>query len=287
MPAAKLTGTRLSAVICLGLALVTAALYWPMLRHDFIGYYDDASYITDNPHVSAGLTGSGIAWAFRSGYAANWHPLTWLSHMLDCQLYGLNSGWHHLTSLLFHIANTLLLFWVLRRMTGKLWASSFVAALFALHPLHVESVAWVAERKDVLSTFFWMLTLWAYLRYVEQPGFTRYLLAILFFVLGLLSKPMLVTLPFVLLLLDYWPLGRFSLGQGGVHSANAKPSPGGNQGSFPLHLVLEKIPFFALAAVSSVITFVAQQSAEAVQNLELFSVGERIGNALVSYIVYI
>jgi tetratricopeptide (TPR) repeat protein len=253
----------------------TLFVFWPLGNHEFINLDDDV-YVYANPQVKAGLSRNGVIWAFRSLEAGNWHPLTWLSHMLDCELYGLHSGWHHVTSLLFHIANTLLLFWVLRRMTGRLWQSSFVAALFALHPLHVESVAWVAERKDVLSTFFWMLTLWAYLRYVEQPGLTRYLLAILFFVLGLLSKPMLVTLPFVLLLLDYWPLGRFPLGQ---------PSSGGN--SSTRRLVLEKIPFFSFAAVSSLVTLVAQQGAGAVQNLEYFPLEARIGNALVSYIVYI
>jgi tetratricopeptide (TPR) repeat protein len=266
--------------------VATLFLFWPVQNSEFINLDDDI-YVYDNPQVKAGLSLNGVIWAFTTMHMGNWHPLTWLSHMLDCELYGLNPGPHHVTSLLFHIANTLLLFWVLRRMTGRLWPSSFVAALFALHPLHVESVAWVAERKDVLSTFFWMLTLWAYLHYVEEPGFTRYLLAILFFALGLLSKPMLVTLPFVLLLLDYWPLGRFSFGQGGVYSSNPNPSPSRHQGSFPLHLVLEKVPFFSLAAVSSVITFVAQRSAEAVQNLEWFSLEARIGNALVSYIVYI
>jgi tetratricopeptide (TPR) repeat protein len=268
------------------LIVATLFLFWPVRNCEFINLDDDI-YVYDNPQVRAGLTLKGVIWAFTTMHMGNWHPLTWLSHMLDCELYGLNPGAHHLTSLLFHIANTLLLFWVLKRMTGRLWPSSFVAALFALHPLHVESVAWVAERKDVLSTFFWMLTLWAYIRYVEQLGFNRYLLAILFFVLGLLSKPMLVTLPFVLLLLDYWPLGRFSFGRGGVQSPNPKPSPAPGQGSFPLHLVLEKVPFFFLAAVSGVITFVAQQSAEAVQNLELFSLEERIGNALASYLGYI
>src|SRR5208282_3684936 len=154
----NLTGIRLSAVICLGLVLVTAVLYWPMLHHDFIGFYDDAPYITENSHVNAGLTVPGITWAFRSGYAANWHPLTWISHMLDCQLYGLNPWGHHLTNLLFHIANTLLLFLWLSRLTGAVWRSALVAALFAWHPVHVESVAWACERKDVLSTFFWMLS---------------------------------------------------------------------------------------------------------------------------------
>src|SRR5208283_5662499 len=184
-------------------------------------------YITNNAHVKAGLTWTGVIWAFRTGAAANWHPLTWLSHMLDCQLYGLYPGGHHSTNLLFHVANTLLLFLWLRQLTGALWRSALVAALFAWHPLHVESVAWAAERKDVLSAFFWMLTLMAYTRYVisdkwrvtrtdsTTPPVTRhpslcYWLALFFFACGLMSKPMVVTLPFVLLLLDFWPLSRCS-----------------------------------------------------------------------------
>ncbi len=166
------------------------------------------TYVTDNRHVQDGLTVEGILWAFTTGHAGYWHPLTWISHMVDVQLFGLQPGWHHLTNLLFHLASTLLLFLVLHRMTKALWQSAFVAALFALHPLHVESVAWVAERKDVLSTFFWMLTMGMYVSYVARPGLTRYLTLLLCFALGLMAKPMLVTLPFVLLLLDYWPLQR-------------------------------------------------------------------------------
>jgi len=171
MLTAKLTKNQLTALICLALALVTTALYWPITHHDFVNF-DDDDYITNNSHVQAGLTWAGVIWAFQTGAAANWHPLTWLSHMLDCQLYGLNPGGHHSTNLLFHAANTLLLFLWLRQITGALWRSAFVAALFAWHPLHVESVAWAAERKDVLSAFFWMLTLMAYTRYVtsDQPS---------------------------------------------------------------------------------------------------------------------
>src|ERR1039457_3725749 len=222
---AKLTKNQLSALICLALALVTTALYWPVTHHNFINF-DDDDYITNNSHVQAGLTWAGVIWAFQSGSAANWHPLTWLSHMLDCQLYGLNPGGHHSTNLLFHVANILLLFLLLRQLTGALWRSAFVAALFAWHPLHVESVAWAAERKDVLSAFFWMLALMAYTRYVTSDKWrvTRaapasspvprhpslhYFLALFFFACGLMSKPMVVTLPFVLLLLDFWPLNRF------------------------------------------------------------------------------
>src|ERR1019366_7619754 len=230
MLATKLTKNQLSALICLALALVTTALYWPITHHNFVNF-DDDDYITNNSHVQAGLTWVGVIWAFQSGAAANWHPLTWLSHMLDCQLYGLNPGGHHSTNLLFHVANTLLLFLLLKQLTGALWRSAFVAALFAWHPLHVESVAWAAERKDVLSAFFWMLALMAYTRYAQKQSRVEgrgsrensavpaldsglwtldYGLALLFFACGLMSKPMVVTLPFVLLLLDFWPLNRFS-----------------------------------------------------------------------------
>jgi hypothetical protein len=203
-------GRTLGFLMSLLLILSILIAYWQVRNNEFIGL-DDGMYVTENPHVKGGLTLQGVFWAFTTTRAGNWHPLTWLSHMLDVELGGLNPGGHHMTSLLFHIANTVLLFWILLRMTRAPWSSSFVAALFALHPLHVESVAWVAERKDVLSTFFWMLTLWAYIRYVERQTLKRYVLVVLCFILGLLSKPMLVTLPFVLLLLDYWPLGRLTL----------------------------------------------------------------------------
>jgi len=270
--------------LCISLVLVVTILciFWQLRNHEFINL-DDDEYVANNARVDSGLTASGAAWAFVTMHAANWHPLTWLSHMMDCELYGLNPGGHHLTSLLFHIANTLLLFWVLKRMTGALWRSGFVAALFALHPLHVESIAWIAERKDVLSTFFWLLTMGAYFRYVTSPGFHRYLLVLLWFVMGLLSKPMVVTLPFVLLLLDYWPLGRFRI------TPQPPPGEGGGgagRGSV-LQLILEKIPLFALSAAGSVLTLLAQQRGEAVQSLELFPLGIRMGNALVSYAKYI
>jgi len=268
------------------LIVTTLLIFWPLGNHEFINL-DDNIYVYDNPQVKAGLTLKGVIWAFTSLKASNWHPLTWLSHMLDCELYGLNPGAHHVTSLLFHIANTLLLFWVLKRMTGRLWVSCFVAALFALHPLHVESVAWVAERKDVLSTFFWMLTLWAYLRYVERPGFNRYLLAILFFALGLLSKPMLVTLPFVFLLLDYWPLGRFSFRQDAVDSSNPERSSDDNQRAVPLRLIMEKVPFFVLSGISSILTFLVQRSGGAVGSLQRLPMETRLANAIVSYAHYI
>jgi tetratricopeptide (TPR) repeat protein len=270
------------------LIVLILAAFEQIRNHAFINL-DDNKYITENRLVQSGLTLGGLTWAFTATHAANWHPLTWLSHMLDCQLYGLNPSGHHLTNLIFHIASTLLLFLVLRRMTGTLWKSCFVAALFALHPLHVESVAWVAERKDVLSAFFWMLTMWAYIRYVERPKLQRYLLALLFFALGLMSKPMLVTLPFVLLLLDYWPLGRFQLIPSSMNPKSLRSKPKNNSGqiSMVLRLIREKAPFFLLSALSSILTIFAQQKGGAMVSLEHYPFESRVANALVSYASYI
>ncbi len=197
----------------MALFALTMLVYLPVLGHGFLLSFDDAQYVTDNPHVRGGLSAANLSWAWTSFYASNWHPLTWLSHMLDCQMFGLGKpGGHHLVNLLLHTSNTLILFLVLHRMTGAAWRSALVAALFAAHPLHVESVAWVAERKDVLSVFFGLLALAAYVRYVERPGVVRYLFVTTAFLLSLLSKPMLVTLPFLMLLLDYWPLRRWAGG---------------------------------------------------------------------------
>ena len=270
---------RPDLLISLFLVIAILSVYWQVRNHDFINFDDDL-YVTINPHVQTGLTLDSIIWAFTSTHASNWHPLTWLSHMLDCQIYGMNPGQHHLTNVLFHILNTLLLFFVFKRMTKDLWQSGFVAALFALHPLHIESVAWVAERKDVLSTFFWMLTLRSYVRYVERSGLNRYLPVLFFFILGLMAKPMLVTLPFVLLLLDYWPLKRFRLGSS-ENGQDCRPR------SFYLGLVWEKLPFFLLAAGSSVITFMVQKSTGAVSTLAVIPFHVRIFNAIVSYASYI
>jgi tetratricopeptide (TPR) repeat protein len=270
-------------IICLFLVVATLAVYWQVLDNDFVNY-DDDEYVTENTHVNKGVTFDSLTWAFTSSHASNWHPLTWVSHMIDCQLYGLNPRGHHLTSLLFHVANTLLLLLILVRMTGALWQSSFVVALFALHPLHVESVAWVAERKDVLSMFFMMLTLWAYIFYVKKGGVRRYLLVVLFFILGLMSKPMLVTLPFILLMLDFWPLGRFCL----VHDTrNVVTGQHTDERPNVFRLVWEKVPFFALAVASSVVTFIVQERGGAVKLLEMYSIQTRIINALVAYIEYI
>ncbi|MGA2026242.1 MAG: hypothetical protein ABSH17_04120, partial [Syntrophobacteraceae bacterium] len=330
--------------------------YQQLSQCDFINY-DDPMYVTKNIHIRDGITTQAIRWAFTAGLAANWHPLTWISHMLDVQLFGLKPRWHHLTNLLFHIANTLLLFFIFHRMTKAPWKSAFVAALFALHPLHVESVAWVAERKDVLSTFFWMLTMAAYIHYVEHrtedgrqrtedrgrrsedgkrrtedrspfsgirfpTSVLRYLAVVIFFALGLMAKPMLVTLPFTLLLLDYWPLQRFEPKKSGQEfrtrvneplSANKrkgklgrKQTPGSGPGqavqgmvneekpaahkyqwALIRPLLREKIPLFALAALSCIVTYIAQKKGGAVVSIEAFPPGVRIANAFVSYIIYI
>ena len=272
---------------CIWLILITAVLlvYWQVGDHEFINY-DDNVYITDNAQVQKGLTSKGIIWAFTTSHTGNWHPLTWISHMLDCELYGLNPRGHHLTNVLLHMANAILLFVVLRWMTGAIWRSGLVAALFALHPLHVESVAWVAERKDVLSTLFWLLTMWGYIWYVERPRLTRYLVTLLAFTLGLMTKPMLVTMPCVLLLLDYWPLKRFQLSQPGGDTP-ATTVIFEEQGAPFLRLLLEKTPFFALAAASSIVTFLVQKSGGAVSALDVYPVKIRIANALVSYVSYI
>ena len=204
----KLQHIRKDVLICLFLLISILATYWQVRGCAFVNY-DDNQYVTENLNVQKGLTAKSLKWAFTTFHSANWHPLAWLSHMLDYKLYGLNPAGHHWTNVEFHIANTLLLFYILYVMTGALWRSAFVAALFALHPLHVESVAWVSERKDVLSTFFGLLMIFAYYRYVKNPGIKKYLLVIILFSLGLMAKPMLVTFPFVLLLLDFWPFKRF------------------------------------------------------------------------------
>ena len=265
--------------VCLFLIISILCVYWQVRNFSFVNY-DDGQYVTENYHVQAGLTLESLRWSLTATQASNWHPLTWLSHMLDCQIYGMNPGHHHMTSVLFHILNSLLLFFIFKKMSGSLWKSAFVAALFALHPLHVESVAWVAERKDVLSTFFWMLTLWCYTRYVESSRLDKYLLVILFFILGLMAKPMLVTLPFVLLLLDYWPLQRFQL----KSSKNNNPA---KQRPFYFGLIWEKIPLFFLSAASGVVTYLVQKSGGAVSSLVVIPFHDRITNALVSYVSYI
>jgi tetratricopeptide (TPR) repeat protein len=288
--------TRRTLLICVLLSAVTLAVYWPVTGHDFISC-DDPAYVTLNPIVQQGLTWPGVGWAFAELHGATtyWHPLTWLSHMLDCQLFGLRPGWHHLTSLLLHTTNALLLFLLLQRLSGAAYRSACVAAVFALHPLQVESVAWAAERKTVLSAFFFMLTLLAYARYAKAEGRMKnaesgiqhatasntqhatrntpgtsifYLLSLVSFALGLMSKPMLVTLPFVLMLLDYWPLRRLQL-------------------STLRRLLLEKLPFLALSAASSIVTIQAHQALGALASSEQVPVSFRLASALLTYVTYL
>ena len=341
----KLMNRKTYWLIALALGLITLALYLPAIRYDFLAY-DDQQYVTENGHVRAGLTAQGIVWAFGK-HAGNWHPLTWISHMLDCQLYGIKPAGHHLTNLLLHTASTVLLFLILCRMTGAPWRSACVAALFGWHPLHVESVAWVAERKDVLSALFFMLTLWAYARYARKsegrnpkpegkpkaeirkavpaiqppasritqsspinelrsptsslPSSSFYLLSLAFFALGLMSKPMLVTVPFVLLLLDFWPLRRWEdlgpqttdYGQRTTratsdhasritHHVSRPPLP---SAAWIGRLVLEKLPFFALAAVDCILTASAQQAA--MVSTAGLGIGQRLAHAMLAYAHYI
>jgi tetratricopeptide (TPR) repeat protein len=269
------------------LAFLTVAVFARVVQNGFVNY-DDPDYVTSNSHVQSGLKWENVVWAFRSGFASNWHPLTWLSHMLDCQLFDQSPGSHHLVSLILHVANAVLWLLVLNRMTDALWRSAIVAGFFALHPLHVESVAWVSERKDVLSTFFFLLTLGAYTLYAQNPppgnrGSRRwnwYGLAIVFFALGLMSKPMLVTIPFVLLLIDYWPLGRirFSGDESGSSTLETKVKR---------LLIIEKLPFLGLSLVSCLVTFFVQKKGGAVSPLASLSIGARISNSLVSYVRYI
>jgi tetratricopeptide (TPR) repeat protein len=299
------------------LALVTVAIYWPVMRHAFVNY-DDPAYVTDNPHVQAGLTWEGLAWSFGRvhGSQTYWHPLTWVSHMVDCQLYGLKSGGHHLTSMLLHAANAVLVFLVFSRMTGAFWRCVVLSALFALHPLQVDSVAWVAERKTLLSAFFWLLSLWAYVRYaelqspkskVQSPAArvtghgTRiaqfpslfYFLSLFFMACGLMSKPVLVTIPFVLLLLDYWPLRRFQHStlnaprstSSPIHGLELKTQDSGLKVLVPL--LWEKLPFFALAVAASVITVLAHQALGMLNSVSTPPWDARLENALVSYVRYL
>ncbi len=297
----EVASRRVRLWLCLALAAATVAAYWPVRRADFITC-DDMDYVAENQAVLQGLTWPGVVWALRTGHAGNWHPLTWLSHMVDVQLFGAQPGPHHLVNVSLHIANTLVVLLLFQSMTGARWRSVFVAALFALHPSHVESVAWVAERKDVLSTFFGLLAIWAYAAYVKAAGrmqreesrkqkaesgnqqpvsrFTLhpsrfYLLSLLLFTLSLMSKPMLVTLPCLLLLLDYWPLNRLQLKTQDSRLKTLLP------------LLREKLPYLALAAVSSTITVIVQNQGHALLSVETISIAPRVANALVSYVRYL
>jgi tetratricopeptide (TPR) repeat protein len=268
-----------SFLICIALTVVTVAVYYHVCSFKFVDY-DDYGYVFENTNIRDGITLKTIKWALTTDYFSYWHPLTWLSHALDWQLFGGNPAGHHISNLIFHIANTLLLFIVLNQMTGALWQSAFVAALFALHPLHVESVAWVSERKDVLSTFFWILTMWAYVRYTRQPGIGRYLPVVVFFAFGLMSKPMLVTLPFVLLLLDYWPLNRLRPADGPKHKR------AGSKHSFA-YLLIEKVPLFVMVLALCIATFIIQKKLGAVRWAGNYNLLIRFANASISYLRYI
>ena len=268
--------------ICAVLAAITWLIFGQTLGDQFVTY-DDPQYVYENAKVAAGLSLEGVSWAFTHTLGGNWHPLTTISHMVDCQLYGLKPAGHHFTNILLHTVGVILLFLVLRQMTGTLWRSAFVAALFAIHPLHVESVAWISERKDVLSAVFFMLTLGAYIRYVHAPSLTSYLLVLLLFALGLMSKPMLVTVPFLLLLLDYWPLGRIN--DPAFAKGTKRKAATSSQWSKVSGLITEKIPLFALSALSSVVTLLAQlYSAGAIDQLPF---AWRLNNAAVSCVAYI
>lgn len=261
-------------LIAAGLAIVTFGIYVQVIGHQFITI-DDLGYIEENPMVNRGVTLAGLGRAFTTFHSGNWHPLTWIAHMIDSQLFGMFAGGHLLVNALIHVANTLLLFWFLLATTRARWPSALVAALFALHPLHVESVAWAAERKDTLSTFFGLLSLIAYVRYAEAPSIRRYAWTAIALVLGLLAKPMLVTWPFVMLLLDYWPLGRFEITSRREVATKLWP------------LVREKLPLFALVTATAVVTTIAQSRGGAVRTFEEFSTALRLSNALVSYAKYL
>jgi Flp pilus assembly protein TadD len=279
----------LEIAVSLALSLMILLCYQPVNSHGFINY-DDPLYVTDNAHVQAGLTMDGLVWAFRDMKSStNWHPLTWLSHMIDWQLFRANAGGHHWTNVLFHLLNTVLLFSVLRLMTGTLWRSACVAALFAVHPLNVESVAWVAERKNVLSTCLGLLTLILYAFYVRKPGWRSYLPVLTVFALGLMAKPMLVTLPFLMILLDFWPLGRFPMSPpAGDFRRFGEGSPQVPSRPISLfRLLLEKIPLLAVALGSVVLTILAAQSGGALTTFAHFPMGVRLANSLHAYQSYI
>jgi tetratricopeptide (TPR) repeat protein len=274
---------RPDVLIGLGLAIVTFAIYAQVIGHQFITL-DDPTYIQENPMVNRGVTLRGLAWAFTTFHATNWHPLTWISHMIDCQLFGMDAGRHLLVNALIHVANTLLLFWFLLRTTRARWPSALVAALFALHPLHVESVAWASERKDTLCTFFGLLALIAYVRYAKAPSISRYAWVAIMLALGLLAKPMLVTWPLVMLLLDYWPLGRLADPIAKEHRREVSHKEAATGIAL---LVWEKIPLIALVAASAVITFLAQSHGGAVRTFTDAPIALRLSNALVSYAKYL
>ncbi len=255
-------------LICVLISAAIIVAYWPVQHYDLISL-DDIDYITGNPYVKAGLTWQSFSWALKDVHTGYWHPLTWVSHMLDYQIFGSRVGGHHWTNVIFHIANSVLLYIILKRVSGAAWRSAFVAALFAVHPLNVESVAWVSERKNVLCTFFWFAGMWSYAYYLERPTRYRYFLILMAFSLGLMSKPMIVTFPFTLLLLDYWPLGRLTSWK-----------------TFP-RLVFEKIPLFILAAIVGVVTFVSSFHGDVTISIDKLPLADRTANAVLSYAKYL
>lgn len=269
--------SRRTVLVSIALAVLTAAVYWPVTRSEFVNY-DDPDYVTENSVVQHGVTTQGLKWAFGNlhGERTYWHPLTWISHMLDCQFFGLNPRWHHAMSLLFHIANSILLLLLLSNLTGAFWPSAAVAVLFAVHPLQVETVAWVTERKNLLSIMFWLLTSAAYVRFARTKRPAPYLLALILFACGLMSKPAVVTLPCVLLLLDVWPLNRLSMG-----------GPWRDRARTAGKLLVEKLPFFALSATSAAITMVAHDRIGMKQEIHGLPALYRIENAVVSYAQYL
>jgi protein O-mannosyl-transferase len=273
-------------LICLFLIISTLLAYWQVQNNDFI-HFDDSLYVVDNPDIKTGLNLASISWAFTNVKAGFWFPMTWISHIVDYTLYGMNPKGHHFNNLLFHIANVVLLFLVLYRMTGALWRSACVSTLFALCPLNVEPVAWVSSRKDVLSTFFWMLTIYCYAIYAEKPGLKRYLLVLLAFILGLMSKPMIITLPFVLILLDYWPLNRLQFCYSSLNPQSTAFLTRDKeiQKISLMNSVIEKIPLLILSLSSFIIVYFAERQLGAIIDSIPFAV--RISNAIVSYIKYI
>jgi Flp pilus assembly protein TadD len=270
-------------IISIALVAATLAAYEPIRHNGFVSY-DDGGYITENPNVTGGITRESVIWAFTNSHMGNWHPLTMISHTLDCEIFGLNPLWHHFINVLFHILNALLIFWILTATTGAMWPSAFVAAVFALHPLQVESVAWASERKAVLSSLFWFLTIAVYIWYTKRPGIGRYILLFTVYALCIMTKPVVVTLPLVLLLLDYWPLERIRRRK---TEDRGQRAGGASQKVSAGRLIVEKIPLLVLSGILSVITFVAQQSGGAVVTLERMPLDYRIANAFISYTKYI
>ena len=280
----KPTHSHLVFFIIIALTLLIIADYWPVQNYEFLNY-DDPIYVTSNYQIQAGITFKSVADTFTDIHTSNWHPLTMISHMLDWTLFGNNAGGHHWTNVIIHIFNTILLFLLFNIITGALWQSAFVAALFAIHPINVESVAWIAERKNVLSTFFLISTILFYIRYVKSPGYKKYLPVLICFALGLMSKPMLVTLPLILLLLDYWPLNRMQVS---LHIGNKMPeqAPILTAKRTISSLVLEKVPLFVLSLISIFITICAARHFETIAGLESFPLSRRIYNVIFSYSWY-